>query len=321
MDTNWMIQTHGDPLGALQNFIGTLWEQTDLQAMVVAPGNGNYLLESPDDLKELNPFRPLMKLNTARLVVQTAKEAPGQRLGALLRPCEMRALNEMAARGAVKRDGVLAICVDCLGTFPADEFEWRTERSNKNMGLTRETLRFAPQGGISSYRYRPACQMCAEPGATDGDVNIGVFGLPVRQSMLVNTHNGSVVLKSITDELAAEVLVSKRVQMLAKISERHVRTRERVLKALDEDLPADLGELLEQFESCGDCQACMNVCPICIVDRPRKSPDGRLMREDLVNWLLSCAGCGMCEQSCPQHQPLSAVFSHIRTQIEVELRL
>jgi formate dehydrogenase subunit beta len=319
MDTDWVILTHGDPLGALQKFIKMLWEQTDLHDLVVAPRNGKYLLESPQDLEELNPFRPLMKLNTARLVVQADQENPGQRLGAVLRPCEMRALNEMAARGAVKRDDILAICVDCLGTFPAEEFEWRTERSDR--GLTREALRFAPQGGISAYRYRPACQMCAEPGATDGDVNIGVFGLPVRQSILVNAHNGSVVLQSITDGLASDVLVGKRVQMLAKISERHVRTRERVLKALEDDLPTDLGKLLEQFETCGDCQACMNVCPICVVDQPRKSPDGRLVREDLVNWLLSCAGCGMCEQSCPQHQPLSAVFSHIRTQIEAELMI
>lgn len=319
MNTNWMIQTHGDPLGALQKFVRMLWEQTGLDAMVVAPSNGKSMLESPDELEYVNPFQPLMKLNTARLVVETARKRSGKRLGAMLRPCEMRALNEMAARGAVKRGDVLAICTDCLGTFPAEEYEWRTERSPK--GLTKETLQFAPQGGISAYRYRPACQMCAEPGATEGDVNIGVFGLSVRQSMLVNAHNGSVVLKSITDGWATDDLVSKREQTLAKISERHVRTRERVLESLDEGLPADLQGLLAQFEACGDCQACMNVCPICSVDEPRKNKDGRLVREDVVNWLLSCAGCGMCEQSCPQHQPLSAVFSHIREQIEAELAL
>jgi formate dehydrogenase (coenzyme F420) beta subunit len=319
MNTNWMIQTHGDPLGALQKFVRMLWEQTGLDAMVVAPSNRKSMLESPDELEYVNPFQPLMKLNTARLVVETARKRSGKRLGAMLRPCEMRALNEMAARGAVKRGDVLAICTDCLGTFPAEEYEWRTERSPK--GLTKETLQFAPQGGISAYRYRPACQMCAEPGATEGDVNIGVFGLSVRQSMLVNAHNGSVVLKSITDGWATDDLVSKREQTLAKISERHVRTRERVLESLDEGLPADLQGLLAQFEACGDCQACMNVCPICSVDEPRKTADGRLVREDVVNWLLSCAGCGMCEQSCPQHQPLSAVFSHIREQIEAELAL
>jgi formate dehydrogenase subunit beta len=319
MNTNWMIQTHGDPLGALQKFVKTLWKQTDLDVMIVAPSNGKFVLESLGELEELNPFRPLMKLNTARLVVDTAKKHPGKRIGAMLRPCEMRALNEMAARGAVKREDVLAICTDCLGTFPAEEFEWRAERSEK--GLTKDTLQFAPQGGISAYRYRPACQMCAEPGATEADVNIGVFGLPVRQFMLVNANDGSVILESITDGLAADDIVTKREQTLAKISERHVRTRERVLKSLDENLPADVQELLLQFESCGDCQACMNVCPICSVDEPRKDASGRLVREDVVNWLLSCAGCGMCEQSCPQHQPLSAVFGHIREQIDAELIL
>lgn len=319
MNTNWMIHTHGDPLGALQKFIKTLWEQTDLDVIVVAPTNGNFVLESPDELEELNPFRPLMKLNTARLVVDTAKKRLGKRLGAMLRPCEMRALNEMAARGAIKRDSVLTICVDCLGTFPAEEFEWRTERSVK--GLTKETLQFSPQGGISAYRYRPACQMCAEPGATEGDVNIGVFGLPVSQSMFVNVQNDNVVLKSITDEVATDDMLIKREQLLAKISERHVRTRNRVLKSLDKNLPADMQDLLEQFESCDDCQACMAVCPICSVEEPHKDASGKLVREDMVNWLTSCAGCGMCEQTCPQHQPLSAIFSHIREQIDTELAL
>ena len=319
MNKNWMIQTHGDPLGVLQKFAKRLWERTDIDAMVVAPNGKGFLLETPDDLEHLNPFRPLMKLNTARLVVNAAKERPGKRIGAMLRPCEMRALNEMAARGAVKRDDVLVICIDCLGTFPVDEFEWRSKRSSK--GLTKETLQFAPQGGISAYRYRPACQMCAEPGANGGDINIGVFGLPVRQSILVNAHNGEAALESITDGVASDDLVSKREHTLAKISDRHVRTRERVLKSLDEDLPADLQELLFQFESCGDCQACMDICPICSVEEPRKDANGRLVREDVVNWLLSCAGCGMCEQACPKHQPLSAIFTHIREQIEAELRL
>ena len=319
MNTYWMLHTHGDPLGALQKFVKTLWEQTNLDAMVVAPSDGKSLLESPDKLEQVNPFQPLMKLNTARLVVDTARKYPGKRLGAILRPCEMRALNEMAARGAVERESVLAICTDCLGTFPAEEYEWRTERSAK--GLTKETLQFASQGGISAYRYRSACQICTEPGATEGNVNIGVFGLPVRQAMLINAHNGTEPLNSILDTLAPDDLISRRQQTLAKISERHVSTRERVLRNLEKDLPTDLQHLLDQFESCGSCQACMNVCPICSVAQPRKTAEGRLVREDVVSWLLSCAGCGMCEQSCPQHQPLSTVFGYIRKQIESDLAL
>ncbi len=319
MNTNWKLDTHGEPLKALQAFLQMLWHQTDLKAFIVAPDGNGPTLDSPDELAHVNPFRPLMRLNTATLVVKVARQRPGQRLGALLRPCEMRALNEMAARGAVRREDVLAVCVDCLGTFPAEEFEWRAERSSK--GLTREALRFAPQGGIAAYRYRPACQMCAEPGATDGDVNIGVFGLPVRQFLQVNATNGDVLLQGLANGPAEAGLTLKRDHMLAKIAERHGRTRERVIQGLEQDLPSDLNALLDQFEGCGACESCMQACPICALDHPRKTQDGRFVREDLVNWLVSCAGCGMCEQSCPQHQPLSVVFSHIREQIEAELAL
>jgi Na+-translocating ferredoxin:NAD+ oxidoreductase RnfC subunit len=30
---------------------------------------------------------------------------------------------------------------------------------------------------------------------------------------------------------------------------------------------------------------------------------------------MSCAGCGMCEQTCPHHLPLSAIFHHIKAQL------
>jgi len=319
MSTYWKINTRGDPLGALHKFIKSLWAQVNLDVLVIAPSGSKYILDSPKQLDKLNPFSPVMKINTARLAMEAIKKHPSARIGIILRPCEMRALNEMAARGAIQRDLLLTICVDCLGTFPADEFGWRAERAGSAEGLTDESLHFASQGGISAYRYRPACQMCTAPGATEGDVNISIFGLPVRQFMLVNAQNKALALDSITDGQVEEEWVIKHTQMLAKIAERHNNTRSKVLKGLEDTIPSDLNTLIEQFETCGDCQACMDVCPICSVDHPRKTKEGKLAREDLVNWLLSCAGCGMCEQACPKHQPLNVIFSRIREQIEMEL--
>jgi Fe-S oxidoreductase len=37
-----------------------------------------------------------------------------------------------------------------------------------------------------------------------------------------------------------------------------------------------------------------------------------------MRWMLSCAGCGMCEQACTQHLPLSTIFGHIREQLAAE---
>lgn len=324
MNTNWMIRTHGDPLSAVQKLAQNIWQIANLDMMLVSIDGrqaDEHILRDPAQLREINPFRPLMRVNTARLVPEIQAAHPQDRIGVMLRPCEMLALNEMTARGAVRTDRLLTICVDCLGTFPEDEFQWRSARKGSAKGLEKEALQFAPQGGIAAYRYRAACQMCTSPGATDADVNIGVLGLPVRQAMVIIVQNGKLDWKSITDSPADTAMVAKRELMLAKLTERHTRTHERVITGLMQVLPADVEALLDQFVSCGGCQMCMDSCPICAAEYPRHAPDGRFLREDVANWLVSCAGCGMCEQACPNNLPLSIIFTHVRQEIEKALAL
>jgi Fe-S oxidoreductase len=100
--------------------------------------------------------------------------------------------------------------------------------------------------------------------------------------------------------------------------ERHRHTYRRVQQSLDELLPKDITALIEQLESCSDCQTCMEVCPICSVDYPIRDKDGRYQREGVMRWMISCANCGMCEQACPSHKPLRAIFAHIRETMEEE---
>jgi formate dehydrogenase subunit beta len=320
MSTQWVLKTKGDPLGALHRFVGQVWQDARLEAMVVPPMGKDqpHILADPARLGEVNPFQPLMLMNMARVIPEVLKEHPAGRVGVMLRPCEMRALNEMAGRGAFTTERLLTICVDCLGTFPEDEFEWRLARKDSEKGLAGEALQFAPQGGIAAYRYRAACQMCDSPGAVEADVNIGVLGLPVRQAVLVEVKNGGTDWKRITDGKADQALIARREVMLAKLSERHTRTRERVIGGLMEVLPGDVDALLDQFENCGSCQTCMDNCPICTVAYPRQVA-GRFRREDVANWLASCAGCGMCEQACPQHLPLSIIFTHVKQKVKETL--
>ncbi|KAF0107755.1 MAG: formate dehydrogenase beta subunit [Anaerolineaceae bacterium] len=315
MNTHWMLNTNGDPSGAVHRFLRDLWPAADLRALVVppaAPGERR-LLTDPSRLDEVDIFQPLMLMNLAKAIPEVLKEYPDGRVGILLRPCELRALTEMARRGAFSTDRLLTICVDCPGTFPEDEFEWRSARSKS--GLTDEALQFAPQGGIAAYRYRSACQMCISPGATEADVNIGVLGLPVHETLLVDAKDSRVDWARLTGGPADPALVKRRESMLAKLTERHTQRRERIIRELTASLPADVDALLDQFEHCAACGACMDACPICSVTRPRPV-EGRFRREDVVGWLASCAGCGMCEQSCPQHLPLNAIFAKVREKVE-----
>jgi formate dehydrogenase subunit beta len=314
------LNTQGNPLDTVNRFVKAVWQGAHLDILILPPDGKKEarVLETPDELENINPFQPLMLENMARLVPQVMKKHPAARVGVLLRPCEMRALDEVIKRGAVQADDLVTICVDCLGTFPEDEFEWRSARKGSEANLTHEALKFAPQGGIAAYRFRAACQMCISPGANDADVNIGVLGLPVRQTILVKVKNGLLDWPAITNGRADPALVAERETMVAKLVERYGQTRERVMAGLSEVLPPDVEALLDQFEACGSCQLCMDNCPICAVNFPREE-GGRFNREDIAGWLVSCAGCGMCEQACSSQLPLATIFSLIREQLEEEL--
>lgn len=319
MNAYWKLNTHGDPLATLSNFIQALWVSENLDVLIVAPDGHGHIMESPEEVARANPFHPMMEVNLARLVAETVRQRAGKKIGILLRACELRALKELGARGLFEMEDLLTICVDCLGTYPVDEVKWREERLSLTNDITDETLRFAPQGGIASYRYRPACQVCRNPGATAGMINLGVLGLPVRQEMLVHGRAEQVRLRQITDGLADDSLVLKREKMLVRIIERHQRTRATMIEDLESNLPGDIDALLDHLQACGGCHLCMDACPICSADAPRMADGNKFAREDVIHWLVSCAGCGMCEQTCPKELPLLAIFNRIRDQLALDL--
>jgi len=329
MNTYWTIQTHGDPLGTVRDFMRAVWSQSRLDGMLL-PLNGDELgltqprlVTEPTRLDQVNPFKPLMTENASCRVPSMVRDHPKSRFGVLLRPCEMRALIEMTKHASFTLDAILTISVDCLGTFPADEYQWRAARKEASGGIAKETLQFARQGGIAAYRYRAACQVCTSPEASHADLNINVFGLPIRQQILVQTHDEQtterIKLDSIANKRADKKLVNQHRRTLARLAERNQHTFERVTQGLGELLPQNVDALVDQFESCGDCRLCMDVCPICSVEFPKRGSDNRYLEKDVIRWLVSCAGCGMCEQACASHLPLSTIFGHIRQKLTEEL--
>jgi formate dehydrogenase subunit beta len=272
-------------------------------------------------MSQVDPFTPLMRLNAAQMVPPMLKDSP-EKFGAILRPCEIRALIEMVKHDGFVLDRVLTISVDCLGTLPASEYSWRAERRGSPEKLSGETIQFARQGGLLAYRYRSACQLCTAPDASAADINISVLGLPARQSLLVSTRDEALShelhLETIADGPAQPELVNQHRKLVGRLVERRSRTQERVVEGIAGILPETIDALIDNFASCGSCQSCMDACPLCTIEYPRKGEDNRYLHSDVVRWLVSCAGCGMCEQACPQHQPLSAIFNHIHQEIARE---
>jgi formate dehydrogenase subunit beta len=317
MNTKWLVDTNGDPLGTIQNIFAEAWEKFELDSMLV-PANGKgtpHLLYDANELDHINPFKPLMTFNAAKFLPQFLNEHPEDRVGAVLRPCEVRALEGRAKREAFPSDHILTICVDCLGTYSPEDYQWRAERKGSREHLDGEELLFARQGGIAAYRFRSACQTCQTPIGEGGDINIGVIGLPVRQKILVDIRNPAIAETLGTRKSTSpdeHSYYEQRQYVTARLLQRGTQTRQRLIDNLESILPGDLEALIDQFDNCGECRSCFEVCPLCAADYPAKDDSGLYDREQVMQWMISCAGCGMCEQVCPNHLPLVTIFTNIR---------
>ena len=190
--------------------------------------------------------------------------------------------------------------------------------------LSQEALKFARQGGILAYRNRSACQICSSPQAEQADINFNVIGLPIRHFILVSSPNVQkkqrfLDIDSIADDQADPHQVAQHVKLTTKLLERNQQTFERLVNGLKEILPADIESLIMQFEECGNCQSCMEICPICDIFRPFKNAAGKFDRKQIIRWLTACSGCGICEPLCPKHLPLHTIFQYIRNEIADEV--
>jgi formate dehydrogenase subunit beta len=155
MGTKWILETNGDPLATIQRFLRALWGQVGLVGMLLPlyqigeTGLKPHLVEKPAQLTAADPCLPFVTTNSAKLVDQLTRERPDARLAAVLRSCEARALAEKVQQGLTRVDRWLLIGVDCLASFPVNDFEWRLQKAGTTEQLTREVLKFARQGGIA----------------------------------------------------------------------------------------------------------------------------------------------------------------------------
>lgn len=325
MNNTFILKTHGDPIGVVRRFLELIWQEAKLEKMLVPDYDlldimkSPHILNKPEQMSEFNPFKPLMISNSAIFIPDFLFNNPNTSLGTILRSCEMHALTEMNRHKPFLTSRLLTICFDCLGTYPSDKYILYVDRKGSSESLSQEAMQFARQGGIVSYRYRNACQMCITQDDKEADLSLGVLGLPVRQFILVRAKNELIThqlnLDKITDGSANSDTIHQHEWMLAKISERNNRVHEQIQQAIEDILPQNVDELITQLGICDQCQNCFNSCPICKVVSPRRDEAGTLIKADVVRWLISCSGCGVCEQVCPRDLPLSAIFGFIQQQL------
>jgi len=332
---------NSDTLAAVQGFLRQLLEAGIVDSLLVPMETPHgavtpALVADPTLLEEANPLAPVMGVNTARLAGRVSVREPRERVGVVLRPCELRALVELVKLQQASMDDLVTIGVDCLGTYDVPVYAAMKEGSNddeaESVGLkaylaTAQTGNLTPRG---EHTFRDACEMCEKPHAQAADVTFELFGADLTGGVPVSLPD------DMAETLDLEVVEAdgRRKGVIDDVVEARTKVR-------DERF-ADMRERLDEegidgvFSTCVRCHNCMTVCPICycktclfksqVFDHEpiqyvnwakrkgayRMPGDTTLFHLTRLNHMvLSCIGCGMCTSDCPADLPVGTVFRAI----------
>ncbi len=334
---------NNDTLAAVQGFLRRILEAGIVDSLLVPMETPHgavvpALVSDPELLKNANPLAPVMGVNAAHLAGQVSVREPRDRVGVVLRSCELRALIELVKLQQASLDDIVTIGVDCLGTYDVATYAAMkgedAEGENSSGGLDLEAYlvtardgELVPQDGRS---FREACEMCEKPHVGSADITLELFGADLHESVPV----------SLPDELGETLGLSvaeddgRRAQIIEEVVAIRTKVRDGRFAEIRQRLEEEGVEGV--FATCIRCHNCMTVCPICycktclfksqVFDHEpiqyanwahrkgayRMPADTTLFHLTRLNHMvLSCIGCGMCTSDCPAELPVATVFRAI----------
>jgi formate dehydrogenase (coenzyme F420) beta subunit len=277
----------------------------------------------------VDPFAPIAAVSGAKIASSLTSRPSGRQVAMVLRPCEIRAVVELAKLKQVNLDDVVLIGMDCLGRYENTDFATFQEQ-----GGTSESFLENAQAGktaISDFDIVGACKICEFPTADNVDMRLAVIG----------AENGAVFVEAVTAKgeqaleksgLKAGAAPAGRDEAVKKLVA--VRTEARDKKFDEFRAQANSFEgLADTLSACINCYNCRVACPVCyckecvfVTDTFRHTGEQFMMWADqsgmlkmpndtmfyhlvrMTHMSLLCVGCGQCTSACPNDIDLMPLF-------------
>jgi formate dehydrogenase subunit beta len=328
-----MVEVQHSTLNTIRGLLRDLLDKDVVDALLVPmflpTGNvAPMLVTDPQALDQADPLTPVLPINAARAASQLTMTGHQQKLGLVLRSCEIRALVELVKFQQVKLDNALIIGVDCLGTYSITDWQ----AASGKQAVVDDLLAGAVSGELKPFdglAFREACQICEQP-LPQGDhvaLTIGLLGVEAGKLYLRARDDVAETLG-----LEANGAPAGREAASDKLLAARTKARDDAFAGFRRRV-ASMDGLLQEFSTCIRCHNCMINCPICycrecIFRTPtfehesqlfyqwaerkgtvRLMPDTLLFHLTRLNHMVtSCVGCGMCTDACPVDIPVGTVF-------------
>ncbi|MCX8116752.1 MAG: formate dehydrogenase [Desulfobacterota bacterium] len=334
---------------AIKAFLKSLLEKGVVEALLVPkrlPSKDGFvqtLIHDPEKMDGVCFLSPTMPVQSARVASHLSIKNLSKKVGALLKPCEIRAVVELAKFLQVKLDNLLLIGVDCPGTFEVTDYSKFVQEGKDGEVLVGELLRGMEKGEASppqGYAFRTACQICEYP-IPKADLNLKLFGYSPTEGIGVEWSDS---LEKALEEKGFNVSPAEeppsRKGVVEKVVAERVKKRDATFQDFGREVKS-LSAFLDRFSTCIRCHNCMVACPICYCkecvfrtavfehegDQYLRWADrkgGIRMPTDtlifhmirMAHMVTSCIGCGLCDSACPSRLPVATLFRTVGDKIQ-----
>lgn len=333
----------GKLLESLRAFFRELLERKLVDALLIPlelPSRASVvqtLITQSGKLQRADPLAPAMPVSSAKIVSAMTRIASSQRkVGVVLRSCELRALVELTKLKQASLENLVLIGIDCFGTYSLTHYG---EFSRKAISPGEDFLRQVRSGDETNIRK--ACSICEYPAPLKADIVVGLIGVDLDKAILLQatSSEGERILGALDlKDGAAEV--GKREAALSQLIARNIAGRDEFFEKARGEV-AGLENLLSTFAPCINCHNCRVACPICyckecLLDSPtfeweaekyleraekrgalRMPTDTLLFHLTRLNHMvISCVGCGLCQEACPTSIPVSTIFRLVGARVQ-----
>ena len=285
--------------------------------------------------------------NMARFVKEYLDGASDLKIAVAVKPCDAKAIIELAKREQINLDNLLLVGLNCTGTLPSAkaktmirvEFEVDpdhvvaediedgklTIRLRDGTEKEKDLAELEQKG----YGRRENCRGCETNIPIMADIACGKWGTTDKNTTFIEVCsekgadflNEAIEAGKIKVEQPSGDAIAARKRKDEAAMELARQWQEKTFATLEEMSAEErFNYWFGQFSRCIKCYGCRDACPICyckdcyleadrgLVPPGEVPPDIMFPLVRITHVMDSCVNCGQCQDACPMELPLSRLI-------------